>query len=64
MKKSKTAPNRVAPGNKVWDPSDNSHVARQTPLDTKRKELAETRSLEEPRDRARSKETQQIRRKN
>jgi len=67
MKKSKSLgsapllPNKLAPGRKVWSPDDSSHIARQTPLDTKRKELAEVRSEEAPADRKRSQETKQIR---
>jgi hypothetical protein len=63
MKQSKPVLNRLAPGRTLYSPDDDSHVSKATPLQTKKKELAETRSLEEPRDRARSKETQQIRRK-
>ena len=32
-------PNRVADGAKLFDPADDSHVSRTTPLQTKKREL-------------------------
>lgn len=60
MKKSKPV-NRLAPGHKLYSPDDESHVSKATPLQTKKKELAEVRSEETPADRKLSEETKRIR---
>lgn len=50
-------PNRLAPGAKLWSADDDIFVVSQSPLDIKRRELAETRQLEESGERTISEST-------
>jgi hypothetical protein len=54
-------PNKLAPGAKLLSPDDDSFVVSQSPLDVKRRELAEARKLEESQERERSESTKNAR---
>jgi hypothetical protein len=47
-------PNRLAPDAKLWSADDRSYIVSQSPLDIKRRELSETRQLEDPDERTQS----------
>jgi hypothetical protein len=50
-------PNRLAPNAKLWSADDRSYIVSQSPLDIKRRELSETRQLEDSSERTQSEST-------